>query len=101
MDTLADMSGYRYHPFELHQVEVRDPFWIAWQHAVSRKGLSHQWKMMEETHRIERFRLAARKQPVTGGYVFDDSDLYKWVEAASLALQVTLAPPSDRSWTKR
>jgi DUF1680 family protein len=51
-------------------------------------GLPHQWRMCEETGRVENFRRAAQGgADGHQGYCYNDSDLYKWAEAAAYAVQ--------------
>lgn len=46
-----------------------------------------QFKLLEETGRIDNFRRASGKiKRVFQGFFFNDSDVYKWLEAASYAL---------------
>ncbi|MBS1722134.1 MAG: glycoside hydrolase family 127 protein [Armatimonadetes bacterium] len=74
-------------PLPLSSIELRDPFWLAWQGAFLSKGLGHQWRQLEETGRLDNFRRAARgEKGGFEGYYFNDSDVFKWLEAASYAL---------------
>lgn len=77
------------------KVTLTDPFWSTWQQVVSRESLPHQWKMCEETGRLENFRRAARgEQGTHEGLVFNDSDLYKWAEAAAYAVALDKDSPA-------
>ena len=76
----------------------RDTFWLPRIEALARTGLPHQYQMLEESGRLERLRLAAAgerrtKEDLPGDYVFDDSDVYKWLEACAYVLAV--APNAD------
>ena len=53
----------------------------------------HGYRMLEQTGTLNNMRIAARgdgksrgKPEEFKGYVFQDSDIYKWLEAAALAL---------------
>jgi DUF1680 family protein len=68
-------------------LRITDPFWLAWQQAVIHSSLPHQWRMCEETGRFENFRRAARgEQEGYEGYVYNDSDVYKLLEACASAM---------------
>lgn len=83
-------------PIDLRNSKVTDPFWTSWQRAFLETGLAHQLRKCEETGRLENFRRAARGD-ASGheGLYFNDSDVYKWLEAASYALNV------DPQWPGR
>jgi DUF1680 family protein len=73
--------------------KITGGFWKRRQQAVIEKGISHAYDQLNETGSLEALEIAAgtRKGPIRG-YVFRDSDVYKWLEAASLAWAVQ---PSD------
>lgn len=69
---------------EPSRVRVQDPFLAAWIQALVQEGVPHQWKMCEETGRLENFRRAARGENGTYvGCTYNDSDVYKVAEAAA------------------
>lgn len=73
--------------FPLSKIRLTDPFWLAWQNAFLQKGLRHQFQQCQDTGRFENFERAARGESSGHqGYYFNDSDVYKWLEAASYAL---------------
>lgn len=45
-----------------------------------------QYEMLEQTGRIDNFRVCSGKSGKHKGYIFNDSDVYKWLEAASYAM---------------
>lgn len=74
-------------PLPLASVRVTDPFWSKWQKKLIEKTLPHIHGQIEETGRLQNFRRAAKgERGGFEGYRFNDSDVYKWIEAASLAL---------------
>jgi DUF1680 family protein len=76
-------------PLPLTGVKITDPFWSYWQTTVIEKTLPRQWQMCEETGRIENFRRVARGENANfEGIYYNDSDVYKWMEAASYALLI-------------
>ncbi|MBX3110613.1 MAG: glycoside hydrolase family 127 protein [Fimbriimonadaceae bacterium] len=75
------------------RVRVTAPLVVAWQDALIHQGLSHQWRMCEETGRTENFRRVARGEK--GGFAgryYNDSDVYKLAEAAAYAHALTPEP---------
>lgn len=75
-------------PLDARFVSLTDPFWRARQEAIFDVGLRAQLEQIESTGRLENFRRCARGE--RGGHqgrYYDDSDVYKWLEAAAYALQ--------------
>ncbi|HUF39272.1 MAG TPA: beta-L-arabinofuranosidase domain-containing protein [Anaerolineales bacterium] len=63
-----------------------DRFWAPRLEALRLVTLPGQWESMESTGRIDNFRAAAgRIDKPHQGFVFNDSDVYKWLEAAARA----------------
>lgn len=76
----------------LSRVRVSDPFWRGWQETVRRVTLPIEYAQCSQTGRIENFARAARGERGTHeGYRYNDSDVYKWIEAACY-LQIALGP---------
>ena len=77
------------------QVTVRDPFWGSRMETVRTQMIPYQWEALndrvpgaEPSHCVHNFKVAAGlEKGEFGGYVFQDSDLAKWIEAASFSLQ--------------
>lgn len=83
-------QDYPIMPVSFTQVEVADNFWakrIRRNHEVT---IPIAFKKAEETGRIRNFRMAAglEKGSFSSLYPFDDSDVYKNIEAASYSLQL-------------
>ncbi len=75
------------HAIPFRQVTITDPFWSRWQQVAAEAGLKGQWKEMEATGRLENFRRVIRGEEGTHeGLLFNDSDLYKWLEGACYGL---------------
>ena len=73
-------------PISRNEFEIDDAFWAPRLSALRVVTLPGQYQSMESTGRIDNFRRAAgivRKDHE--GYVFNDSDVYKWLEAAAHA----------------
>lgn len=81
---------------ELKAIQVEDPFWSEEMDLVRNTMLPYQWRTLNDqvpgaapSGCLENFRTAASPNPTDGafhGYVFQDSDVYKWIEAAAYSL---------------
>ncbi len=71
----------------LTSVRITDSFWSQWQDTVNQTTLIHIHRQIEETGRLENFRKVLRGESGNHkGYKFDDSDVYKWLEACAYSL---------------
>lgn len=77
----------RLKPIPIEHVKIIDKFWAPRLKTLREETLPSQYNLMEETGRIDNFRRAAGKVkgPFRGAY-YNDSDVYKWVEATCLTL---------------
>lgn len=68
-------------------VEIDDEFWSPWVTRNREKTIEYQYEQLEESGTLENFR-RARDGKTDGfqGMWFQDSDAYKWLEAASYEL---------------
>jgi len=76
-------------PVPIESVLVTAGFWRRWLGETLRSALFHQHRMLEESDRINRFRWVsgrAREPPSHSLAPFDDSDVYKWLEACGYFL---------------
>jgi DUF1680 family protein len=81
-------------PIPTTAVTLTDGFWQPRREINRTVTLPSQFRHLEETDRLNNFRRAAgRKELEFVGIYFNDSDVYKWLEAASSAL------PEDRDGT--
>ena len=80
----------------LHNVTLNDAFWNRFRETVVREGIPYQWKALndqlpddtEPSYCMRNFRIAAgREQGEFGGFVFQDSDVYKWLEGVAYSLR--------------
>ncbi len=74
-------------PVLVENVFLEDAFWAPRLRIIREVTLSSQHQLCEETGRIFNFRRAAGKE--TGnfqGLFFNDSDVYKWIEAVAFSL---------------
>ncbi|MEQ1823880.1 MAG: beta-L-arabinofuranosidase domain-containing protein [Fimbriimonadaceae bacterium] len=76
-------------PRPLSQINVTDPFWAEWQRKLVLVTLDQQLEQLEVTGRLSNFeRVAKGEKGGFEGYRFNDSDVYKWLEAASYGLLI-------------
>jgi len=80
--------GARLRPVPITAVRLTDTFWAPRLQRNHENTLRAQYRLLEEKGRLDNFRRAAGKKqlPFQGVYCFNDSDLYKWLEAASWSL---------------
>ncbi len=88
-------------PMPLKDIRIADGFWGNYQRKVLDEVIPYQWEALNDrvpgadrSGCIHNFQVAARR--ITGehyGWVFQDSDLAKWLEAVAYAL--TLRPDPD------
>ena len=87
---IVDTRGSRHarlKPVAVSQVAVRDKFWTPRLETNRAVTIPGQYRQIEETGRLDNFRRAAGKRGLHfRGIFFNDSDVYKWAEAASWAL---------------
>ncbi|MCR4739132.1 MAG: glycoside hydrolase family 127 protein [Lachnospiraceae bacterium] len=89
-----------------YEVTISDDFWNRYRGLVKHRMIPYQWDVLndaaditiekerddasipnEKSHAIENFKIAAKRaQGEHYGWVFQDSDVYKWLEAAAYTL---------------
>jgi DUF1680 family protein len=99
---MFSMSSMR--ALSLDESRVTGGFWADKMDLVAGEMLDHQWKALndevagaEKSHAVENFRIAAGE--ASGefkGTVFQDSDMAKWIEAASYSLSHHPDPELER-----
>lgn len=93
--------------FNIGQIQINDRFWDNYIEKVRTKMIPYQWDVLndhlditiekernddyipsEKSHAIDNFKIAAGlKEGNHYGWVFQDSDVYKWLEAVAYSLQ--------------
>ena len=88
------------------KIRITDPFWLRYRSLVRNEMIPYQWKVLndeidvriererddasipnEKSHALENFRIAAGiHEGRHYGWVFQDSDVYKWLEAVAYSL---------------
>ena len=96
---------------------ILDPFWLRYRSLVRSEMIPYQWKVLndeihvriererddasipnEKSHALENFRIAAGiHEGHHYGWVFQDSDVYKWLEAAAYSLMEEMDEPLKRA----
>lgn len=91
----------------IKEIKVTDDFWNRYRKLVKKKMIPYQWRVMndnadikitkergdnripsEKSHAIANFSIAAgQKEGSHYGYVFQDTDVYKWLEAVAYTLK--------------
>jgi DUF1680 family protein len=94
----------RWRPLARGQVKIQDGFWKRWRDLVGQTTLAHQYDEMRAEGQMDALLLDPRMHRgraladpwadagYWGGSVFWDSDLAKWLEAASARLEQTRDP---------
>lgn len=90
----AQKKDYPIQPVPFTQVHVTDKFWKPKMKINAEVTIPYILTMCREHGRIDNFLAAAgkRENKVCSEYTFDDTDIYKWIEGASYALQVEPNP---------
>lgn len=77
-----------------HVIHIHDGFWTPIRETIRREAIPYQWKALndqiegaEPSYCMHNFRVAAgKKNGEHGGYVFQDSDAFKWLEGVAYTL---------------
>ncbi|MGE5124629.1 MAG: beta-L-arabinofuranosidase domain-containing protein, partial [Acidobacteriaceae bacterium] len=74
-------------PVSIRKVQLEAGFWKTYQELIQSVTIPTQYDLLESTGRLDNFhRVSNGLDKPFQGYVFNDSDVYKWLEAASWAL---------------
>lgn len=97
--SLCGMSPFSRHmsSLPLSHIRLTDPFWSRWQRTMVQNGLLAQYDQLVKTDRLKNFeRVAAGETGGFEGYRFNDSDVYKWLEACAYSFgNGSLEPSAD------
>lgn len=86
--------GRHLKPLELENIQITDRLFGSYVRKVSEKIIPHQWNILNDkledavpTYCIQNFRIAAGEmEGKRRGVVFQDTDLYKWLETVAYCL---------------
>src|SRR5689334_2880719 len=92
----------------LDRADIRDPFWSGYQGLVRERVLPYQWEALndripgaEKSHCIANLKIAAGLgRGAFKGFIFQDSDLYKWLETVGLCLAAKPDPEMEKKADK-
>ena len=101
----------------MSQVTITSTFWSRYRELVRKEMIPFQWNVLndqagikiekerlndegipsEKSHAIENFRIAAGRTKGTHyGWTFQDSDVYKWLEAVAYSLREKMDPELEK-----
>ena len=87
----------RLHPVPVQAVHLGEGFWAGRRRVTTEHSLPTMLELLEEHGVVDNFRrLSGRKNVPRKGPVYTDSDLYKWIEAASWALASNETSEADK-----
>ena len=79
----------RWRMLPLGAISLTGGFWARWQDTNRQVTLQHGYRMLEEAGNLQNFRIAAGlTEGKYRGRVFNDSDVYKWLEAVGYELHI-------------
>ncbi len=92
-------------PIALDHIRIGDPFWKPYMELVRNHVIPYQWEALndrienaEPSHCIRNFRIAAGlEEGDFQGYCFQDSDVYKWLEAVAYSLMWHKDPELEKT----
>lgn len=98
------MNTNKIRPLQLKDVTINGPFWSRYIEQIREKVLPYQWEVLNDrvedakrSHCIKNFEIAAgRREGEFYGMCFQDSDLYKWLEAVAYTLAAHPDPALER-----
>lgn len=103
LSQVADRSSrqetdYPFKPVPFTKVQFTDDFWLPRIEVNRTATIPFAFKMCEDTHRIENFKVAGglSDKKWQGAYGFNDSDLYKVIEGAAYAMMVKPDPQLEK-----
>ena len=90
----------RIRPLPLRDIKIDDRFWNRYIRLIREKVIPYQWEILNDrvadaarSHCIKNFQIAAgRREGEFYGMVFQDSDLYKWLDSVAFSLETQPDP---------
>jgi len=87
----------RWRSLPLQAVSLAGGFWSRWQEINRQVTLDHGYRMLESEGHLDNFRIAVGRMAGSHrGRVFNDSDVYKWLEAVGYELRLRPDPKLQR-----
>ncbi|MBS4204893.1 glycoside hydrolase family 127 protein [Lederbergia citrea] len=89
----------------MNQPKINDKFWRRYMDVVRNEVIPYQWEALNDriegaapSHAIENFRIAAGEaEGEYHGFVFQDSDVAKWIEAVAYSLATDPNPELEKT----
>jgi len=102
---MNNAAKFQAKPVSLKQVKINEGFWWNYIKLIKDVVIPYQWDVLndrvpgvEPSHAIRNFRIAAGEiQGEFAGMVFQDSDVYKWLEAVSYSLVIYPDPELEKT----
>ncbi len=93
----TDSHYVRLRPVPITAVKLTDQFWAPRRHINHTVTLPSQFQHLESSHRLDNLRRVSGKldRPFEGP-IFNDTDVYKWLEAAAWTLASEEDPELER-----
>ena len=87
----------RLHPVPMQAVHTVDGFWTSRRKVTTERSLPTMLALLEDHGDVDNFRrLSGRRNVPRKGPVYTDSDVYKWIEAASWAIASNETAEADK-----
>ncbi|NLY30972.1 MAG: glycoside hydrolase family 127 protein [Firmicutes bacterium] len=93
---MSQATNRKMSPVSVAQVAIDDGFWSQRIETNRTKTIPHEYKQCKETGRIDAFDLAWKPGDEPVPHYFWDSDVAKWIEAASYSLATHPDPELDK-----
>lgn len=94
---VSNSINARLHSVPVQAVHMGDGFWSTRRAVTTERSLPTMLELMEEHGWVDNFRrLGEHKNVPRKGPVYTDSDVYKWMEAASWAIASNETSPTDK-----
>ncbi|MBV8833790.1 MAG: glycoside hydrolase family 127 protein [Acidobacteriaceae bacterium] len=94
---LDNSLNARLHPVPVRAVRLGDGFWTARRRVTTERSLPTMLDLLEEHGEVDNFRrLTGKKNVPRRGPLYTDSDVYKWIEAASWAIESNETSDADK-----
>jgi len=84
-------------PFQMAQVKIRNGFWASRLETNSRATIPHAYDRCKESGRTDAFKMDWKPGRGSQPHIFWDSDVAKWIEAASYSLMTHPTPELERT----
>ena len=101
-DNTAAVGSYRITPVDLRDVKLTDGFWLPVVQRIQEKTIPYALKKCEDEGRLDNFLIAGGEMEgsVKGKMPFDDTDVYKIIEGASMTLISAPDPELEKQLDK-